>query len=135
MPDDPKLTILLSEYETTARNLASGGNVSAETINRYHGLTGQLLCHAVKSLWSQAELATAIDAGVAARCSHCENTQAIRALRDSGRMPGATPRDTLVAAVAGNLRAIVICLTIIIGAAIIRGQVTQLADLIRGVAQ
>lgn len=75
MPDDDLTKTLLSEYEATADALQHGLNVSVETMNKYHGMTGKLLVQTVRNLWSQQELDEQIDQRVAERCSKCSNSQ------------------------------------------------------------
>jgi hypothetical protein len=66
---------LLSEYESTADNLQHGVNVTVETMQRYHGMTGKLLASALRSLWSQQELDEQIDKRVSARCATCDKAK------------------------------------------------------------
>ena len=50
MPDDDLTNTLLTEYESTAELLQKGVNVSAETMNKYHGMTGRLLAATMRNL-------------------------------------------------------------------------------------
>lgn len=72
MSEDEKTNILLGEYEATAENLRKGVNVCPETMSRYHGITGQLLAHVIRSLWTQQDLQTQIENLISAKCAKCE---------------------------------------------------------------
>ena len=79
MGHDEMTVTLLADYKATAENLQKGVNVTAETMNRYHGMTGTLLATCVTQLWSQAELDKTIDERQEARCRSCPNTQTVNA--------------------------------------------------------
>ena len=90
MSDDEKTDILLGEYEATAANLVKGVNVCPETMNRYHGITGQLLAHVIRSLWTQQDLQTQVENLIAAKCEKCER-----------KMSGGVTAGAIVATVSG----------------------------------
>lgn len=77
MSEDEKTNILLGEYEATAANLIKGVNVCPETMNRYHGITGQLLAHVIRSLWTQQDLQAQIETLISAKCAKCERTMSV----------------------------------------------------------
>lgn len=114
MSDDPMTATLLTEYEATADNLQHGVNVSTETMQRYHGMTGRLLAQTIRSLWSQQELDAQIDARVSARCATCGKTAAAPA--------------SLTGILTQNAKTIIVCITILGSVACLTGNFDKLME-------
>jgi hypothetical protein len=110
MSNDEPTNILLDEYVETAKRLQGGVNITPETMARYHGMTGQLLAHALRSLWTQEQL----DRKIAEAASKlvCNHMAECSALRQKETRATQTLRGVLV----GNFRFILVCVTIILTA-------------------
>lgn len=127
MSHDEQTDILLSDYEQTAGNLCAGVNVSNETMQRYHGMTGRLLAQTVRSLWTQRELEATIDARVKQRCQDCVQSRATPPMQTPGHGWGDAARGLL----AQNARLLVICGTVVICWALSQGQIRELVGALR----
>lgn len=116
MPDEELTDKLLTDYEATAENLQHQVNVSQETMNRYHGMTGMLLAQCVRSLWSQRELDDQIDKRMEEHCKNCRNRVA----------------QSWLELVKLNFRLIVICVAVIVSALATR-KLPDLGTLVKAV--
>jgi len=119
MSNDEPTNILLDEYVRTAKGLQEGLNVSPETMARYHGITGQLLAQAIRSLWTQEQLddkiRKAVGVFLSAHMAECAE------LRKRATL-------TLRGLLCANFKFILVCLTIII-VAITTGRWPKLSDI------
>jgi hypothetical protein len=107
MSNDEPTNILLDEYVETAKRLQGGVNITPETMARYHGMTGQLLAHALRSLWTQEQLDRKItDAASKLLCNHLAECAELR------RKTTQSFRGMFIA----NFRFILVCLTIVLTA-------------------
>ena len=120
MSDGDDLTKqLLTDYIATAENLQHGVNVSLESMNRFHGMTGKLLAHTIENLWTQQELDAQIDERVSKRCAACDKAKEV-----------AVPT-TAWGVFCANFRTIFIGVTIMVSVATACGRLSELKDFFR----
>lgn len=111
MPDDDLTDKLLTDYEAVAENLQHQVNVSQETMNRYHGMTGVLLAQCIRSIWTQKQLDEQVDLRITEKCKTCPNSAFIAQLKEQG-----AASQSLKTLALQNFKLIVICLTVIVSA-------------------
>ena len=114
MDDDSLTNTLLTEYESTAELLQKGVNVSAETMNKYHGMTGRLLAATMRNLWSQQELEEQIDKRVQKKCETCNRV---------------TVDGTWGEIIKRKASLLIVCVTVIVSLAIVCNRVDDLRSL------
>lgn len=113
--------MLLDQYVRTAAALREGRQVSSEAMSQFHGTTGLLLAEIYGDLWTQGELREMMMGMIREHHRDCRQQQSV-----GGKTLGERLGDALIE----NARLIVVCVTVVVVAAIMWQQLPQLGQMI-----
>lgn len=123
--------MLMDQYVRTAEMLREGQQVAETTLQQFHGTTGLLLAEIYSNLWTQGELQEMMRSMIKEHNRECRQDKhwGGRSLAGEGWTRG-TFMERLGGALIDNIRLILVCVTVVVTAAIVWQQLPQLGAMI-----